>query len=128
MSSNHPNIEKDSDSDSPEPILEWQDEAAAIIEDVKNHVKEIQISSTLESSKAEIFLNVTTLEEETFCIRVSTEGFEIVGHSYDTIELNRNTSVAYETPYALFNDISGLYVQSFGNDLKAALENLMEDE
>lgn len=129
MSSNHPNV--DPDTDSPEPILEWQDEAAAIIKDVEKHVKDIRISTMLESSKMEIFLNVTTLEEDTFCIRISTEGFQIVGHLYDTVELNGNhgnTNMVYETPYALLNDISGRYVQSFGNDLTAALEKLMENK
>ncbi len=126
MSSNHPEI--DSDADFSDPILEWQDEAAAIIKDVKNHVKDIQISTKLESSKTEIFLNVTTLEEDTFCIRISTEGFQIVGHSYDIIESSKNSSVAYETPYALLNDISVRYVQSFGNGLTAALEKLIENK
>lgn len=126
MSSNHPNIE--TDPDSPEPILEWQDEAAAIIKDVEKHVKDIRISTALESSKTEIYLNVTTLEEKQFCIRISTEGFQIVGHLYDTVESNTTTtSVAYETPYALLNDISAGYVQSFGNDLTAALEKVMEN-
>lgn len=129
MSSNHPNIETDPDHpDSPEPILEWQDEAAAIIKDVGKHVKDIRISTALESSKSEIYLNVTTLEEETFCIRISTEGFQIVGHSYDTVELIENTSVTYETPYALLNDISARYVDSFGNGLTAALEKLLENK
>lgn len=126
MPSNHPNIE--TSPDSPDPILEWQDEADAIIKDVGKHVQDIRISTKLESSKTQIFLNVTTLEEETFCIRISTEGFEIVGHSYDTVELNDDTSVAYETPYALLNVISARYVQSFGNDLTSALEKLMENK
>lgn len=122
MSSNHPNIDTDPD----DPILEWQDEAAAIIKDIQKHVNDIQISSKLESSKTEIFLNLTTLEKATFCIRVSSEGFKIVGRIYDKVELNENNNEAYETPYALLNDISAGYVQSFGNDLTAALEKLIE--
>lgn len=123
-SSNHPNTETDDDSS--DPILEWQDEAKAIIKDVQNHVKEIQVSTKFESDKANIFLNLTTLEEETFCVRISTEGFQIVGRVYDTVESNGNPSVTYETPYALLNDISALYVESFGNDLTAALQKIIE--
>ncbi|KAG4066188.1 hypothetical protein HA402_014488 [Bradysia odoriphaga] len=126
MSSNLPHF--DTAADSPEPLLEWQDEAAAIIKDVENHVKDIQISSKLQSSKSEIFLNVTTLEEATFCIRISTEGFQIVGQSYDTIGSNDNTAVTYETPYALLNSVSERYVQSFGNGLTAALEKLISND
>ncbi|XP_037033262.1 GSK3-beta interaction protein [Bradysia coprophila] len=126
MSSNLPHF--DTASDSPEPLLEWQDEAAAIIKDVENHVKHIQISSKLQSSKTEIFLNLTTLEEATFCIRISTEGFQIVGQLYDTIGSNDNTAVTYETPYALLNSVSERYVQSFGNGLTAALEKLISNE
>lgn len=116
----------ETDPDSPEPILDWQDEAAAIIKDVEKHVKDIRISTALESSKTNIFINLTTLEQATYCIRISTEGFQIVGQSYDTVEKNEDTSVTYETPYALLNDISAGYVQSFGNNLTAALEKLME--
>lgn len=126
MSSNHPDI--DTDPDSPDPILEWQDEAAAIIKDVEKHVKDIRISTALESSKTDIFLNVTTLEEDTYCIRISTEGFQIVGHLYDTVESDEGTYVTYETPYALLNDVSARYVQSFGNNLTAALEKLIENK
>lgn len=125
MSSNQ-NI--DTDPDSPDPILEWQDEAAAIIKDIQKHVKDIQISTKLESRKTEIFLNISTLEEEIFCVRVSCEGFQIVGRSYDTVDVNEKTSVAYETPYALLNDISAGYVQSFGNDLTVALEKLIDNK
>lgn len=124
MSSNEQNTETDPDSD---PILEWEDEAEAIIKDVKQHVKDIQISTKLESSKTNIFLNVTTLEDRKFCARISTEGFQIVGNSYDSIvESIEKTSMAYDTPYALLNDVSAQYVQSFGNGLASALEKLAE--
>lgn len=128
MSSNLPHF--DANRDSPEPLLNWQDEATAIIKDVKDHVKDIQISSKLESSKTEIFLNVTTLESATFCIRISTEGFQVVGHLYDTVESSDNaaSAVTYETPYALLNSVSERYVQSFGNGLSAALEKLISNE
>lgn len=125
MSTNQPNTE--TDRDSPDPLVEWQDEATAIIRDVQKHVKDIQISTKLQSSKTNVFLNATTLENKTFCIQISCEGFQIVGHSYDTIDANAKPSMTYETPYALLNDISPGYVQSFGNELANELEKLTKD-
>lgn len=101
--------------------------------DVKDHVKEISIANKIQSHLMEIFLNVTTLEEERFCVKVSGQGFQLAGRDYDTKELldvdkEDEEDNVFETPYALLSSISQCYVQSFGNNLIEALNTLKDNE
>lgn len=111
MESNHPN--------------NWQEEAAGVINDIKTNVNEILISTKLQTTNSCVYLNVTTFEERKLCIKLSADGFDIVGHSYDSDNLKLVTNrQIYETPYALLSDISPLYIQSFGNSLINALNGI----
>lgn len=126
MSSN--NIECNS-SDEDEDVNNWEKEANGIIKDVNKHVKEILISRKFQSTDSDIFLNITILEGTKMCVRVSCEGFEIVGNEYDSNSLESSEdyfSNIYETPYALLSNISNKYVESFGNDLVNALNLIVE--
>ncbi|XP_055318315.1 GSK3-beta interaction protein [Sitodiplosis mosellana] len=103
-------------------IINWTDEAATVISDVKGHVRQISISTTLPSTELEIYLNCETLEAKKFTIRLSSDGFRIVSNTFDQIDdLN---GFPYETPYALLNELSPAYTNSFGNELSRALSNL----
>lgn len=104
-------------------LIKWEDEASAVINDVKNHVKEIEISKVLESDKTKIFLNVTTIEDRKICVRLSGAGFQVVGHCYDN-ETDEN-AIPYETPYALLSAVSEGYTRSFGSNLTDALKKLL---
>lgn len=103
-------------------IINWPTEAAAVISDIKSHVRKICISSILPSNVLEIYLNCETLESKQYTIRMSGDGFQIVGNAYDKVDdLN---GFPYDTPYALLNAISPGYTASFGNELIKALSNL----
>lgn len=80
-------------------LIQWEEEAQAIINDVKNHVRAISISETLPSNSREIFLNCETLEEDKYTIRISSNGFQAVGKDFDCVD-ELTQAVAYETPYA----------------------------
>lgn len=116
----------------PDQLIDWQSEANAIINDVGKHVKEIIVSNKLPSSRLEIFFNLTTLEDKKMCIRISSEGFQVVGNEYDNIQTldsdlgteELNTRI-YETPYALLNDVSEKYIKSFGDELSSALQKFI---
>ncbi|XP_055706179.1 uncharacterized protein LOC129803555 isoform X2 [Phlebotomus papatasi] len=84
-----------------EELMDWHEEASAIINDVKAHLKTVQVSERLESTDRRIYINATTLEGQNLCICVSSMGFRIV-------------------------DISPLYVKSFGEALQKAMETLAE--
>lgn len=113
------------------------DEANAIINDVKKHVAEIAISSKLESSATQIYLNIRTIESATCCVQVTNRGFKIVSSQYDTIDNDKilkssldadddEEEEIFETPYALLDKISPRYVESFGNQLCHQLRQLQQ--
>lgn len=124
-----------------ENIICWREEALAIIKDVEGHVAHIAISEQLQSDESCIYLNVRTLEGDTYCVSLCNQGFAIKSKHFDTIDEEEpvtegktndtdkeNTDeVYYETIYALLNHVSPNYVNSFGADLCAKLQQLKED-
>lgn len=101
----------------------WLQEAEAIINDVKLHVKNIQISKELPCNNSNIYLNLSTIEEKRFCVQLSSQGFRIVGHNFDLNCLD--TDVFFETPYSLLNEISEKFRESFANSLQNQLNKLL---
>lgn len=104
----------------------WKIEAQAIINDIKGHVKKIEISEKLESTDRSIYFNLYTIEEQIFCVELSAQGFKIVGYNYDEVN-NTISDKYYETPYALLNDISVKFKDSFANALLEKLQHLSEN-
>ncbi|XP_011196753.1 GSK3-beta interaction protein [Zeugodacus cucurbitae] len=110
------------DYDNDDEVINWEEEAAAIIKDVNPHVALIEISRQLPSNESKVYLNVRTIEGQDYCVQVSSIGFRVVGNAFNSIddgkeEINEEEDVVYETPYALLDKISPSYVESFGNQL-----------
>lgn len=105
-------------------VLNWPEEAAAAISDIKGHVREIFISSVIAPTELEIYINCETFEAKKYTIRLSNDGYQIVSDSYDKID--NLDGFSYETPYALLNKLSPGYINSFGNELSRALSNLQK--
>ena len=55
-----------------------------MIKEIINFVKVFAISDQLNASSTEIFLNLVTLEDSAFTIKLNERGFEVVGTSLDT--------------------------------------------
>ncbi|XP_056638236.1 GSK3B-interacting protein-like [Diorhabda carinulata] len=91
----------------------WKLEAEAIINDVKAHVNQINISEKIPSSNSCIYMNLRTKEEKKFCIQLSSEGFKIVGLDWD--ENNLDSEQFFETPYSLLNSVSPSFSSSFAS-------------
>lgn len=113
-----------------EEIINWVEEATAIIKDVRTHVAEIDISKVLPSNESHIYLNIRTFEGASYCVHVSSLGFRIVSELHDTInddklEITEEEEI-FETPYALLDKISPRYVESFGNQLCKQLLHLQQ--
>nr|CAH7755780.1 unnamed protein product [Callosobruchus chinensis] len=100
----------------------WKLEAAAVINDVKDHVKTLNISEKLQSDNAHIYLNLITIEENRYCIQLSGQGFRVVGYDFD--KTDQATDEYFETPYSLLNKLSPKFKDSFANDLLNKLNNL----
>ncbi|CRK88234.1 CLUMA_CG002015, isoform A [Clunio marinus] len=107
-----------------EEIIDWQTEATAVINDVKQHVKAIAISEKLITDVG-IYINLQTLEGKEFTCFLDAAGFKIVGFNYDCCD-NEDTcdDTIYETIYALIQSHSPAYTQSFGNALVDKLTKL----
>lgn len=100
----------------------WREEAAAVIKDVENYVEVILISDKLESSRQNIYLNLTTQEAKTFTIELSAQGFRVVGNQHNST--SEPSEAVFETPYSLLDSISPTYREAFGNDLSNQLLKL----
>ncbi|KAG5670915.1 hypothetical protein PVAND_001144 [Polypedilum vanderplanki] len=104
-----------------EDIIDWTQEANAVINDVKKHVKTIEISDKLISDGSNIFLNVTLLEGKTMTVLLDNNGFHIVSLEHNSID-EETSETTYETIYALLQAHSEQFINSFGNALVSALE------
>lgn len=105
-------------------MIDWREEATAVIDDIGKHVRSITISERLAITETEIFLNCETNELNKYTIRLSSDGYQVVGDAFD--RCNDMTAIAYETPYALLGVISSGYITSFGNELSKALSHLAQ--
>jgi len=113
----------------------WKEEAEAVIKDVKDQVKDIFIAEKLESTDCQIYLNVTTVEEQKMTIELSGQGFCVVcANNHDTIEATDVTGTVdtsanyYETPYSLLDHVSPGYRKAFGDNLAKKLRKFSQDQ
>ncbi|XP_035912663.1 GSK3-beta interaction protein-like [Anopheles stephensi] len=104
-------------------IIDWKQEAEAVIRDVAQHVRHISVSTDLPPTRTESFINITTLDGKQMCVKLNAEGLQIVGDMHDTKDEECSSNHRYETPYALLSVVSS-YVNSFGNSLVSALSKL----
>jgi len=110
----------------------WKEEAQAVIKDVKEQVKDINISDKLQSDNSCIYLNITTVEDLKLTVQLSVQGFCVVSsNEHDQITEpqgdNEDDEVTYyETPYSLLDSISPGYREAFGNKLASQLRKLSE--
>ncbi|XP_046959975.1 GSK3B-interacting protein [Vanessa cardui] len=102
----------------------WPAEAEAAINDIRKHVNSAQVSSKVRSTNQKIYINLTTLENSEYCVEMSALGFRVVGRKYDDTSLSTIENMNYETPYALLNNISQKYRESFGGELMNKLLHL----
>ena len=108
----------------------WIQEVIAIIADISSCVSKASLSDklTCRDVKASCaYFNVETLESGQICVRVSAEGFSVVGNKFDDKSLEDDPQVpVYETPYALLQSMSPSYVQKFSAELSARLKDLSD--
>uniref|UniRef100_A0A182WPN2 GSKIP domain-containing protein n=1 Tax=Anopheles minimus TaxID=112268 RepID=A0A182WPN2_9DIPT len=110
-----------------ENIIDWTQEAEAVIQDIAQHVRDISLSKELPTTRTESYINITTLDGKHMCVKMNAEGLQIVGDNHDAKNQNSSTNTRYETPYALLSDVCPAYVHSFGNSLVNALSKLEQN-
>lgn len=105
---------------------QWRSEAQSVISDVRAHVRDLKIceNPALHSTNREIYLNLTTLEGLDFCVKLSGQGFSIVGNRHDCADNANDDCEFFETIYGLLDSISPRYRDSFGKSLIEKLQEL----
>lgn len=98
------------------------------IKDIGFAVNSIALSKVLPQATNNACINIETKELEKFTIRLNLQGFQVIGHDFDTDDNGSvKYPVAYETIYSLLQNISASYVDSFGGALMKKLEDLDND-
>jgi len=103
----------------------WREEAKGVIKEIVDYVKLFVISEMVPSSDKQIFLNLITLEDQSYTIRLNEQGFSVVGEQLDTVEKEGETF--YETPHSLLDNISKGYRQAWGDHLALQLLKLQAE-
>ncbi|KAJ6221991.1 hypothetical protein RDWZM_000536 [Blomia tropicalis] len=117
----------------------WRSEALAVVADIKQFVKRIDISDQLPCDENGIYLNLQTKEGDSMTVELSCAGFRVCAHQFDTLTNEKQRIVTsassssndtisfetyYETPYALLDSISPAYRDSFSSELAQRLQQL----
>ncbi|CAK5084939.1 unnamed protein product [Meloidogyne enterolobii] len=106
-------------------------EAFAAVGEVATFVKSISVSEILTRTPELLFLNLVTLENESYCIELTQKGWRICSDRLDCmygdfrkLEMHINY---YETIYSLLDSLSKLYRDQFSSSLASKLGKLQEE-
>ncbi|XP_029633842.1 GSK3-beta interaction protein-like [Octopus sinensis] len=102
-------------------------EAESVVNEIAYAVKCVQLSDVLPSADNLIYLNLRTKENQKYCVQLSTEGFQIVGHDFDSLD-NVSNGKYFETIYSLLDNVSPEYRNSFGDVLLSKLQKVQEQQ
>ena len=107
--------------------FDLREDARLIVNEVGFAVDHIEQSKTLESSENCTYINITTKEKNVYCVQLSIQGFRVVGRQYDAL-CEADRSGCFETIYALLDNLSPQYRESFGNALISKLSKVQQSE
>lgn len=107
-------------------------EAIAAVHELQFAVKDIFVSELLPRTSELIFLNVTTLEGQAYCIELTMKGWRVTSLRHDCMNgdyqhIDLHTRY-FETIYALMDNISTSYRRKFSEALSAKLTLLQNLE
>ena len=63
----------------------WIEEANGVIKEIEAYVKQLTISEKVSSSSSAIHLNLVTLEDVNYTVRLCERGFSIVADQLDSV-------------------------------------------
>ncbi|XP_052088779.1 GSK3-beta interaction protein-like [Mytilus californianus] len=101
-------------------------EAEEVVKEVSYAVKFVIISPNLPSNNQLVYLNLETKENEEFCVELSVRGFRVVSRHFDKID--NLESRCYETIYALLDNLSPGYRNTFGDTLAMKLYSIQQGQ
>lgn len=107
-------------------------EAIAAVHELQFVVKDIFVSELLPRTSELIFLNVTTLEGQAYCIELTVKGWRVTSLRHDCMNGDYNRldlhTRYFETIYSLMDNISASYRHKFHEALSAKLLLLAHEQ
>ncbi|GAB1599698.1 GSK3-beta interaction protein-like [Argonauta hians] len=101
-------------------------EAESVVKEIAYAVNCVQLSNILPSFDNLIHLNLRTKENQKYCVQLSSQGFQIVGHDFDVHDVKNGKY--FETIYSLLDHVSPEYRNSFGDVLLSKLQKVQEQQ
>ncbi|VDP61765.1 unnamed protein product [Heligmosomoides polygyrus] len=108
-----------------------EEEAMAAVREFSFAVQSVCISEMLPRTSELLFLNLTTLEQTTYCIELTAKGWRIASNRADCMngdfrQLHVHTQY-FESLYQLLDSISPMYRDRFGGQLINRLNDLEKE-
>lgn len=98
--------------------FDWISEAKSVINSERSFLNHIEISSLTTFNG--VYLNIETLEKQSFCVLLNSRGFRVVAKAFDQ-DINVSQT-CYETAYTLLSNISLNYSKKFHELVTAKLQ------
>lgn len=107
-------------------------EAYSAVREIAPYVRSISVSEVLTRTSELMFLNLVTLENESYCIELTQKGWRICSDRLDCMygdfrKIDMHVQY-YDTIYALLDSLSQLYRDEFSADLAQRLGELAENQ
>lgn len=107
-------------------------EAFAAVREVAPYVRSISVSEVLTRTSELMFLNLVTLENESYCIELTRKGWRICSDRLDCMygdfrKIDMHVQY-YDTIYALLDNLSTLYRDQFTSELAEKLSELEQQQ
>lgn len=112
--------------------MDWVKEARALIDDIKDFVYDISISTNEQSDNMKIYLNIETLERNRLLVCMYSDGLHVIRETltmdgaFKDDEVRNHKKDHYETIYALLDNFSPMYRDKFCDILKNKLISIEE--
>lgn len=105
-------------------------EAIAAVHELQFAVKDMSVSELLPRTRDLIFINLTTLEGQAYCIELTLKGWRVTSLRHDCMNgdidhIDLHTRY-FETIYAMMDAISPNYRREFSDALTARLRQLQQ--
>ncbi|GMS84738.1 hypothetical protein PENTCL1PPCAC_6913, partial [Pristionchus entomophagus] len=114
------------------PSSALEEEAVLALKEAAPSVKSISISEMLPRTSDLLFMNITTLEGQTYCIELCAKGYRVASARQDCMngdfrQLDLHTRY-FESIYQLLDTLSPCHREKFASSLADKLANLEKDD
>ena len=103
-------------------------EARLAVKAIDYGVESADVSERLESNDLLAYINVRTLEDATWCIELTLDGYQVVSDTWDARDFKRHATTTaqrkYETIEALMLAVSPMFGKRFNELVAARLQNI----